>query len=57
MANSLKGRLSKGECVFGTWLSLGSHMTAEVVGTAGFDWVVIDMEHGLGDYSDLVSSE
>lgn len=54
MINNLKERLFKGECVFGTWLNLGSHMTAEVISTAGFDWVVIDMEHGAGDYSNLV---
>ncbi len=54
MASDLKERLLKGECAFGTWLSLGSHTTAEIVGMAGFDWVVVDLEHGLGDYGNLV---
>ncbi len=54
MPSDLKQRLRQGECAFGTWLSLGSHTTAEVVGSAGFDWAVIDLEHGLGDYSNLV---
>ena len=29
-------------------------MLAEVAGLAGFDYVVIDMQHGLSDYGDVV---
>jgi 4-hydroxy-2-oxoheptanedioate aldolase len=32
----------------GTWLNLGSSVTAEITGLAGFDWVVVDHEHGPG---------
>lgn len=52
--NNFKERLLSGECLYGTWLNLASHMTAEIVGAAGFDWVVIDMEHGPGDFSNLI---
>ena len=38
----------------GTWCNLGSAVTAEVAGLSGFDWVLLDMEHGLGDFSHLV---
>jgi 4-hydroxy-2-oxoheptanedioate aldolase len=38
----------------GTWLNLGSSLTAEIAGRAGFDWVVIDLEHGVGDHESLV---
>jgi 2-dehydro-3-deoxyglucarate aldolase/4-hydroxy-2-oxoheptanedioate aldolase len=30
----------------GTWLSLGSPVIAEVAGLCGFDWLLIDLEHG-----------
>jgi 4-hydroxy-2-oxoheptanedioate aldolase len=38
----------------GGWCNLGSSLTAEIAGRAGFDWVVIDLEHGSGDYESLV---
>src|SRR5882724_2838124 len=30
----------------GTWLSAGSPVIAELAGECGFDWVLIDLEHG-----------
>jgi 2-dehydro-3-deoxyglucarate aldolase/4-hydroxy-2-oxoheptanedioate aldolase len=30
----------------GTWLSIGSPVIAELAALAGFDWVLIDLEHG-----------
>jgi 4-hydroxy-2-oxoheptanedioate aldolase len=44
----LKKRLQAGETLHGCWLNLGSSLTAEIVGLAGFDWVLIDLEHGAG---------
>ncbi len=44
----LKQRLRQGETLNGCWLNLGSSLTAEIVGQAGFDWVLIDLEHGAG---------
>jgi 4-hydroxy-2-oxoheptanedioate aldolase len=40
--------------VYGSWLNLGSSLTAEILGRAGFDWLLIDMEHGAGDFRELV---
>ena len=37
----------------GTWLNMGSAISAEVAGIAGYDWVLIDLEHGSGDSRDL----
>lgn len=39
----------------GGWLNLGSSLTAEMAGGAGFDWVLIDLEHGAGDFCALVN--
>jgi 4-hydroxy-2-oxoheptanedioate aldolase len=37
----------RGETTFGGWLVIGDTYTAELVSAAGFDWVGLDMQHGL----------
>lgn len=39
---------SREDVLVGTFLNLGSSLTAEIIGLAGFDWVGIDLEHGVG---------
>jgi 4-hydroxy-2-oxoheptanedioate aldolase len=39
----------------GCWLSLGNAYTAEALAHLGFDWLCVDLQHGLLDYSDLTS--
>src|SRR6185436_9265276 len=51
---NLKRRLKQGETLHGCWLNLGSSVTAEIVGMAGFDWVLIDLEHGAGTEKDVL---
>lgn len=51
---NLKKRIKQGEAVNGCWLNLGSSVTAEIVGLAGFDWVLIDLEHGAGEEKDVL---
>jgi 2-dehydro-3-deoxyglucarate aldolase len=53
--NRVKQLLREGKAACGTWVSLCSPIAAEVVGMAGFDWLLIDMEHGAGDYQTLIS--
>ena len=36
----------KNEPSIGTWLSVGSPVIAEVAALSGFDWVLLDLEHG-----------
>jgi 4-hydroxy-2-oxoheptanedioate aldolase len=36
------------EWLCGTFLNLGSPVTVEIAGLAGFDWILIDHEHGPG---------
>jgi len=43
----------EGKVCLGTWLNLGSPLSAEIAGLAGFEWVLIDREHGSGDERDL----
>lgn len=49
----IKKRLQKGEILIGTFLSLGNPVGAEIISKAGFDWVIIDLEHGLGTEGDV----
>jgi 4-hydroxy-2-oxoheptanedioate aldolase len=55
--NSLKRKLSQQEFVLGTFLEIPSPQLVEILGLAGFDFVVIDCEHGsidLRDTEDLI---
>ncbi|HZZ59456.1 MAG TPA: aldolase/citrate lyase family protein [Opitutaceae bacterium] len=38
----------------GTFLNLGSSITVEIAGRAGFDWVLVDHEHGFAGEDTLV---
>lgn len=42
------------EWLCGTFLNLGSPITVEIAGLAGFDWVLIDHEHGPGGEDTLL---
>ena len=38
---------------FGTWLSVGSPVVAELAAESGFDWLLFDLEHGCGSEASL----
>lgn len=44
--NHLKAALEAGTPQFGIWLNLASPYTAELLSGSGFDWLLIDGEHG-----------
>ena len=50
---NLKERIRSGEAVHGCWINLASTVSAEIVGQAGFDWLLLDLEHGAGDVAIL----
>jgi 4-hydroxy-2-oxoheptanedioate aldolase len=43
--NKFKCALKEGKPQIGIWSSLSSHIVAEVLAHAGFDWVLLDTEH------------
>lgn len=47
--NRLKSDLAAGRLCKGIWLNLGSPLVAELAGNSGFDWCLIDGEHGPWD--------
>jgi len=52
--NAALAKWRRGEPSVGAWLSVGNVHIAETIANAGFDWVCIDMQHGLIAYSDLL---
>ena len=47
--DNLKNRIRSGEALHGCFINLGSPVSAEIIGNAGFDWVLLDLEHGAGN--------
>ena len=43
------------EVLAGTFLNLGSSVSVEIAVAAGFDWVLLDLEHGSGSLAELRS--
>jgi 4-hydroxy-2-oxoheptanedioate aldolase len=46
MINQVNSKLGRGEIVIGSFLYIPSAALTEIIGLIGFDFVVIDMEHG-----------
>jgi 4-hydroxy-2-oxoheptanedioate aldolase len=53
--NAFKQALSRRERQVGLWSGLASPIAAEIIAGAGFDWIVIDGEHGPNDIDSLLS--
>ena len=53
-AGSLRARILAGETLFGSFVSGGSSIHAEILARAGFDWLIVDLEHGAGTESELM---
>ncbi|HTK48223.1 MAG TPA: aldolase/citrate lyase family protein [Gemmatimonadaceae bacterium] len=51
---AFRARVLAREFLAGFWLNLGSAVTAEMAGLAGFDWVLLDHEHGPGGEETLL---
>src|SRR3954469_24214691 len=52
--NNFKRALENGKPQIGLWMSLTSPVATEVAAGAGFDWLLIDMEHSANDLGDVV---
>lgn len=53
ISQTFSRRLNDSNAPIGTWLMSGSASTAEALGYAGFDWLLVDMEHVPIEYRDL----
>ena len=54
LPNSFKRRLRAGETLIGCWCSLANPITTEVLGLAGFDWLLLDGEHAPNDVTTFI---
>lgn len=54
MSSSLRARIRSSEPTLGTFVNLGSVLAAETCALAGFDWLVVDLEHGAGSEQALI---
>jgi 2-keto-3-deoxy-L-rhamnonate aldolase RhmA len=55
MKNRVKALLKDGQKTSGAWLQLTSTFSAEIMARAGFDWLIIDLEHAPGDFMNLAA--
>ena len=53
--NPLKRAWDEGRTVFGVWSMMPDAFGAELVAGAGYDYVCVDGQHGLADFSSMVS--
>ncbi|HET9755464.1 MAG TPA: aldolase/citrate lyase family protein [Candidatus Limnocylindrales bacterium] len=51
----LRTRIRSGETLIGVFSDLASPLAAELCGQAGFDWAVLDLEHGAATEADLLA--
>lgn len=52
--NEFKAHLHRKNMQIGLWLALAEATTAEICADAGFDWLVIDAEHGPNELRDIL---
>ena len=50
IASSLKNKLGNGDTVFGPWCVIPSASAMNIIASAGFDFVIIDLEHGPASF-------
>jgi len=49
----IRGRLGAGQFLVGTWITLLDPSVAELLAGSGYDFLVVDMEHGVADAASL----
>jgi 4-hydroxy-2-oxoheptanedioate aldolase len=54
-ANGFKSALSGGRALIGLWVATADPYVASIAGGAGFDWLVIDSEHGPNDVRSILA--
>lgn len=54
MKNPVREKMLRGEKTLGTFMVIGSGTSAECIGLAGYDYVIIDAEHGPFDPENAV---
>ena len=53
MHSNVKRKLAAGQPTLGSWIMIGHQASVEILAGAGFDWIVVDMEHTSIGYETL----
>jgi 2-dehydro-3-deoxyglucarate aldolase len=53
--NRFKNDLREGKRLIGCWASLANPITTEILGLAGFDWLLLDGEHSPNDINTFIA--
>ena len=53
--NAFKQALLNKQPQIGLWMGLGNAVTTDICAGAGFDWLVIDGEHGPNDLTTILA--
>ncbi|MFN0088874.1 MAG: HpcH/HpaI aldolase family protein [Acidimicrobiales bacterium] len=54
-SNGMKAAWREGRAALGGWLSLANPPGAEAAAGLGFDYLCVDLQHGLADYAQMLS--
>lgn len=46
-AIEIKNKLKNGTVTIGSWMQIPDESVAEIMGNSGYDWIALDLEHGL----------
>ena len=55
MQNNFKKKILENKKQIGLWSNLCSEITADIIAGAGYDWILLDMEHSANDVQSVVS--
>jgi 2-dehydro-3-deoxyglucarate aldolase len=54
---NLKNKLKQNKLTLGSWITIGHPAVVEIMASAGFEWLVIDLEHTSIDLTMAKSCE
>ena len=55
MKNVFKENLQNRKFQLGLWSTLANEISADIIGSSGFDWIALDMEHSVNDLRSVLS--
>lgn len=53
--NPIRTALNNGGATLGSWYGIRCNLIAERYGSVGFDWVIVDLQHGTASWDGLLS--
>jgi len=53
--NGLRAKWDQGQATFGMWAGIDSSLTAELAAGVGYDYVCVDLQHGMSDERTMVA--